>query len=99
MHMTFMVNSCAFVIALFALELPTLLFCVTLPSVEHTKRILWLQIMIQESVKCIAFPNKFNYLVLGALVLLFFFIKIPPLVLKESTITMNIACECGCIKF
>ena len=61
-NLTFMVCNFVFVVALFALELPTLLFCVTLLFAEHTKRILSLTITIQEFVGYLAFPSELRRL-------------------------------------
>ena len=61
-NLTFMVCNFGFVVVLFALELPKLLFCVIVLFAEYTKRILSFTIVIHEFVRCLAFPNKLRLL-------------------------------------
>ena len=53
--LTIMVCNFVFVVMLFTLEFPTLLFCVTLLFAKHAKRILSLKIAMQEFVGWLVF--------------------------------------------
>ena len=77
-----MVYSFGFVVMLFPLGLPTLLFCTTLLFYEHAKRMLSLTIAIHEFVGCLAFPNELRLLSPGC----FGFIMV---LLRSALITKN----------